>query len=499
MNIALTTQETLGLMKDSLAKNITIQTGLTAFDLQAPAKNLYPTITPLRNSIPRVARLNPGDAAHWRSIFSTAGSGFDAMGWVPEGQRSASMSYAAIPVTLPYVTLGEEDTVTFEAEAAAQGFEDVNATATLRILQKTMRKEETALLGGNTSLPLGKPGTPTLSASGTGGTLPAATYSVIVVALTFEGYRNSTLAGVATTMTITGNDGNTYSLNGGSSLRSTNATQAVAAGQTLFATVSVVNGAVAYAWYVGAAGSETLQAITTINSVALSASLVTSGRQAATAITSDSSTNQTAFDGLLTVGFDLTPGPVGTPVGTPSSFVQALPAGVAGTGSFLTPSGRGSILEIDNMLLQMWNSYRLSPTVIYVNAQEQKNITNKCLNPSSGPLVRYNVDASQSAPYEMTASGVVRWYYNPFTGVEIPLIVHPDLPPGTILGYCERLPAWYQSNETPNVAEVLTRRDYYRVDWPVRTRRREFGVYTEEVLAVYAPFGIGIITNIGNG
>jgi hypothetical protein len=491
MNIALTTQETLGLMKDSLAKNVTISTGLTAFDLQAPAKNLYPTITPLRNSIARVARLNPGDAAHWRSIFGTTGSGFDAMGWVPEGQRSASMSYSAVSVTLPYVTLGEEDTVTFEAEAAAQGFEDINATATLRILQKTMRKEETALLGGNTSLALGKPGTPTLSASGTGGTLPATTYSVIVVALTFEGYRNSTLAGgVATTMTITGNDGNTYTLSGGSSLRSNNATQAVAAGQTLFATVPVVNGAVAYAWYVGSAGSETLQAITTINSVAFSAPLIASGQQPATAVTADNSRNPgLAFDGLLTDGFNP----------STSSFVQALPSGPAGTGSTLTPSGRGSILEIDNMLLQMWNSYRLSPTVIYVNAQEQKNITAKCLTNGSGPLVRYNVDASQSAPYEFTASGVVRWYYNPFTGVEIPMPVHPDLPPGTILAYCERLPAWYQSNETPNVAEVLTRRDYYRVDWPVRTRRREFGVYTEEVLAIYASFGIGILTNIGNG
>jgi hypothetical protein len=491
MNIALTTQETLGLMKESLAKNVTIQTGLTAYDLQALAKNLYPTITPLRNSIPRVGRLNPGDAAHWRSIFATTGSGFDAMGWVPEGQRSASMSYSAISITLPYVTLGEEDTVTFEAEAAAQGFEDVNATATLRILQKTMRKEETALLGGNVSLALGKPGTPTLSASGTGGTLPATTYSVIVVALTFEGYRNSTLAGgVATTMTITGNDGNTYTLSGGSSLRSTNATQLVGAGQTLFATAPIVNGAVAYAWYVATAvGSETLQAITTINSAAFSAPLAT-GQQPATAVTADNSRNPgLAFDGLLTDGFNP----------ATNSFVQALPSGVAGTGTPLTPSGRGSILEIDNMLLQMWNSYRLSPTVIYVNAQEQKNITAKCLTNASGPLVRYNVDASQSAPYEMTASGVVRWYYNPFTGVEIPLIVHPDLPPGTILAYCERLPAWYQSNETPNVAEVLTRRDYYRVDWPVRTRRREFGVYTEEVLAVYASFGIGIITNIGNG
>jgi hypothetical protein len=490
MNIALTTQETLGLMKESLAKNVTISTGLTAYDLQAPAKNLYPTLTPLRNSLPRVARLNPGDAARWRSIFSVTGSGYDAMGWIPEGQRSASMSYQAVLEVAPYMTLGEEDTVTFEAEAAAQGFEDINATATLRILQKTMRKEETALLGGNTSLALGTAGAPTLTASGTGATLPAATYSVIVVGLTFEGYRNSTLAGgVATTKTITGNDGNTYTLNGGSSMRSANVTQAVTLGQTLFATAPLINGAVAYAWYVGPAGSETLQAITTINSATFSAPL-TSGQQPASVVTADNSRNPTlAFDGLLTVGFN--------PVN--NSYVQALASGPAGTGTFLTPSGRGSINEIDNMLISMWNNYRLSPTVIYVNAQEQKNITAKCLTNGSGPLVRYNVDASQSAPYEFTASGVVRWYYNPFTGVEIPMPVHPDLPPGTILAFCERLPVWYQSNEVPNVAEVLTRRDYYRVDWPIHTRRREFGVYTEEVLAVYAPFGVGILTNIGNG
>ena len=490
MNLAQTTQDTLGLMKESLAKNVTISTGLTAYDLQAPAKNLYPTVTPLRNSLPRVARLNPGDAARWRTITSLVGSGFDAMGWVPEGQRTASMSYAANFVSAPYLTLGEEDTVTFEAEAAAQGFEDINATATLRLLQKTMRKEEMALLGGNASIALGTPSTPSLSASGSGATLPAGTYSVIAVALSFEGYRNASLAaGVATIKTITGNDGNTYTLNGGSSMKSSNATQAVTLGQSLSATVPVVNGAVAYAWYVGTTGAETLQNITTINSAAFSAPLAT-GQQAATVITTDNSRNATlAFDGLLTVGFN--------PAN--NAYVQTLATGTAGTGSFLTASGRGSIVEIDNMLMQMWNAYRLSPTVIYVNAQEQKNITAKCLTNSSGPLLRYPVDASQDKPYEFAASGVVRWYYNPLTGIEIPVNVHPDLPPGTLLAFCERLPVWYQSNETPNVAEVLTRRDYYRVDWPLRTRRREYGVYAEETLAVYAPFGVGVITNIGNG
>src|SRR5438477_3583568 len=175
---------------------------------------------------------------------------------------------------------------------------------TYRLLQKLMLKEEMAILGGNASLQLGTPAAPSLSASGTGATLPAATYSVIAVALTLEGYQNSSrAAGVATIKTITGADGKTYVLNGGSSNKSANATQAVTLGQTLFASVASVTGAVAYAWYVGAAGSETLQAITTINSASFSAPLA-GGQQAVSAITADNSANPNyAYDGLLTAAF----------------------------------------------------------------------------------------------------------------------------------------------------------------------------------------------------
>lgn len=503
------TAETLALMKgalakgdDSLAKTLSISSLLTAYDLQAPAKNLYPTITPLRNRLPRVQRATPGDAARWRVISSLTGSGFDSMGWVPEGQRSASMNYSATPVSAPYVTLGEEDSITFEAEAGSVGFENINATASLRLLQKTMRKEEMGLLGGNVSVALGTPTAATLSASGSGATLPTLTYSVIVVALTFEGWKNSgsingavtASSAVATTKTITGNDGNNFILNGGSSNKSASATQPITVGSVLNATVPVVNGAVAYAWFVGGVGLETLQAITLINSATFSAPLV-AGTQTATSVTADSSRNSAyAFDGLLSVGFN--------PAN--SAYNVSLATGTAGTGTPLTASGRGSVNEIDTMLLQMWNTYRLSPSVLYVNAQEQKNITNKCLSNTAGPLLRFDMPADKGGPdgYGITANGVVRWYYNPFSvdgGTNIPVLVHPDLPPGTIMGWCEQLPQWYQSNEVPNVAEVLTRRDYYRIDWPLRTRRREFGVYVEEVLAVYATFGVGIITNIGNG
>ena len=167
------------------------------------------------------------------------GSGFDAMGWVPEGQRSGQMSYTTASKSAAYVTIGEEDAATYEAISAGRHFEDIQARMTFRLLQKLMLKEEMAILGGNASLQLGTPATPSLSASGSGGTLPAGTYSVIVVALTLEGYQNSGLAtGVATTKTITGADGKTFVLNGGSSNKSANATQAVTSGQTLFATVA---------------------------------------------------------------------------------------------------------------------------------------------------------------------------------------------------------------------------------------------------------------------
>jgi hypothetical protein len=521
------TEETFALVKaalgapnDAIAKAISTATGLVAYDLQAPAKNLYPFITPLRNVIPRVGG-GTGTATNWRQVNAIIGSGFDSMGWVPEGQRSGQMSYNTSNRSASYVTIGEEDAATYEAIAAGVHFEDIQARMTFRLLQKMMLKEEMAILAGNAGasnggVSLGIPGTPTLSAiANAGSTLTNGTYYVQVVALTLEGFQNSggtplnTVAGtsnaavtaasvIATQKTITGADGKTYTLSGGSSnISALSAGQAITSGTNMLAaSVAAVTGAVAYAWFVGttnAAGSGTLQAITTINSVTISAPLV-SGTMSAAAITQDNSYNANyAYNGLLT-----------TALGSGTAYIDALATGTAGTGTFLTASGRGSVNEIDQMFQTMWNNYELSPTVLYVNAQELKNITTKVLSNASGPLLRYEraEAAAGGAEYELTASGVVSYYYNPFAlngGLRIPVRLHPRVPPGTIIGWAENLPIQYQSNEVPNVAEVKTRQDYYQIDWPIVTRQRQVGVYAESVLAVYAPFAMGVITNIGNG
>lgn len=488
------TTETLALLKSTYGEQklnkagntVTTSTGLISYDLQAPAKNLYPVITILGKRVPRVK--GKGDVAtRWKQVDSIVGSGYDNIGFVPEGQRAGAMSLNVTNHTASYATLGEEGALTFEAVSASEGFEDERSRTSVRVLQKAMLKEEIAILGANASLALGTAPTPTLSAAGTGATLPAATYSVIAVALTLEGYLGSSVAnGVATTKTVTGQDGQTFSLNGGSSNKSSNATQAVTLGQTLSATIAAVNGAVAYAWYVGTAGSEKLEAITTIPSASFKAPLLGTG-QAASAITADCSRNQnTGFDGLLTTALKS------------GGYIKDL-GGVA-----FTASGRGTVNEIDVMLKAQWDSYRVSPTVLLVSSQEQLNITNKVLQGSTSgsvtPLLRQNV--SVGAEGQITAGNVIAFYYNPFAmgqGKMIPVVLHPNVPPGTILAWCEDLPAQYLSNEVPNVAEMHVRRDWYDIEWPLTTRSYQHGIYVEEVLAVYAPFACAVITGIGNG
>jgi len=499
MNHGELTQATLEMIKasqakenDALTKSVSTATGLVAYDLQAPAKNLYPVNTPIRNVLPRTPG-GVGTATNWKVIQQVTGSGFDAMGWVAEGQRTGRMSYSAIDKAAAYRTIGEEDQVTFEAVSAGRTFEDVRATAAMRVLQKMMLKEENALTFGNATLNLGTPVTPTVSASGSGATLPAATYSVIVVALTGEGYRGASLTnGIPTSQTITGADGNTYSLNGGSSNKSAAATSAVTLGQTLFASTTSVTGALGYAWFVGTAGNEKLEAITSINSMAINKPLLGTGQTAASVAATDKSSNPTlAFDGLFTTAFKSGSG----------SYINTLATGTAGTGSFLTSSGRGSVVEIDNAMQNMWDNYQVSPSIIFVNSQELRNITNKVLSSGSAPLLQYFADPAQGAKV-VAAGGAIEYYYNPFvmgTGVKIPIMIHPAIPAGTIIMWAKDLPSQYQSNNVPNVAEVKTRKDYYQIDWPLRTRANEFGVYAEEVLAVYAPFAIGVINNVGNG
>lgn len=510
-----TNEAAIAAMTEALAKSlgteelakagITTNTGLNYYDLRSPALLQIPFLTPLRDQMKRTHRVNSGKGCNWKVIRSAQGSGYDSMGYLPEGQRSGVRSTQSIDASASYVTIGEEGRVTDQAVRASAGFEDVVALDHLLTLLKTQQKEENAILGGNRSIRLGAPAAPTTSnaaaPAGVVGPIAAGSYSVAVVALTNEGMQIATIAnGVPTSQTVLGADGQSYTLNGGSSNRSAIATQAVAAGQQLGAATPVIPGAVGYAWYVGTAaapGSLYLQAITTINSFSLATAPVTN-TQLASAVTQDNSYNDgtqsgpnpvAAFDGLMTTAMNSNNG----------AYFYALATGTAGVGTGLTSNLMGGVVEIDNLILGMWNTNRVQVTRIYGSANTLQAVSRKMLTNGQVALMHFYKGADDSSKALIGGSRVKAYSSpvgNPYGGDDIALLIHPNLPDGVLVGWAEELPVFFRNNETPAVAEMLVRQDYYGVEWQKKTLAVEYGVYADECLAVYAPFAIGVLCNI---
>jgi hypothetical protein len=475
----------IGLEKSTFTESMSATSGLTFYDLEVGAKLLYPVLTPLRNAIPRVSGKG-GIQANWRAItaINTSGLRFG----VSASNRGGALAVATQDYTATYKGIGVETSVDFEAQYAGQGFDDIRALAAKTGLEALMLGEEAMILGGDATNPLGPTPTPSLSASASGGSLASGTLSVIAVALTLDGIMNATIAGgIQGQITRQNADGTSDTFGGGAAKPSSNATVAVT-GPTgsVSASVAAVRGALGYAWFWGAAGSEALGAITSINSVVIEAAA--SGTQTATSLgTSDNSANVLGFDGLITQAAKSGSG----------AYCYTMATGTAGTGTPLTADGSGGVVEIDLVLKYMWDNYRLSPDTMWVSSQEALNISKKILAGSANAAQRFVFETSQNA---IGGGVMVRTYLNRFSmqgGSTVDIKVHPNMPAGTILMTTKLLP--YPLSGVGNVMQIRTRQDYYQIEWPLRSRKYEYGVYADEVLQHYFPPALGIISNIGNG
>ena len=503
-----TTAETIALLKaaqgepnDELRKAWTQSgsaiSGITAYDLEAPAKQLYPVITPLRNEIPRVSGKG-GIQANWRAVTAINTTAKNAI-YASGGNRSGVMTTTTADYTASYKGFGLEDSVTFEADYAAENFQDVKALAVEGLLRAMMIGEEKLILGGNTSLTLANLASPTLVTANTGGTNMTGNigYGVGCVALSFEGYLNASMTtGIVQSYVRTNADASTDTINGGIGLpvAQVNVTNAcTGATNSMTASVSPVAGAVGYAWFWGAnAGNLTLGAITTINSVSITANAtgtaVTPGVVNYQALgATNNSTNTLSFDGILTFASN----------STLNSYQFTQANGTAGSGTPLTSDGAGGIVEIDTALKSFWDNYRLSPDTLWVNSQEMNNIGKKILAGAANGAMRINFNMEQG----MVGGGImVRTYLNKFAmdgATELKIRLHPNMPPGTMLFTTNRLP--YPLSNVTNVMQMRMRRDYYQIEWPLVTRKYQYGVYEDGVLQHFFPPSTGVITNIANG
>lgn len=470
------------LAKSTFAQSGSATSGLTFYDLELGAKFLYPVLTPLRNEIPRVSGKG-GIQAAWRAVTGINTTNIRV--GVSGGNRNAVMAVSTADYVAAYKGIGMEDNVDFEAQYAGQGFDDIRAIAAKTGLEALMLGEEALLLGGDGSLALGTTPTPVLTQAATGGGLSDGTYSVICVALTLDGMINGSVAGgIQAQITRLNADGSSDTFGGGSAQKSSNQTIVVNGGgavQLVNASVTAVRGAIGYAWFWGTAGAEVIGAITGYPTYQIVAAAAGS-QTAASLPSSDNSINNLVFDGLLT---------------------QALKSGSNAYwsdlgGGTLTSDGAGGIVEFDAALKNRWDLYRLSPDTIWISSQQALDIGKKILNAGQTTgAYRIVFNPEQG----MVAGGImVATYLNRFSMAgahSLKVRIHPNLPDGTVLMTTNRLP--YPLSNVGNVMQVRTRQDYYQIEWPLRTRKYEYGVYADEVLQHYFPPSMAVITGIKAG
>lgn len=505
MNPSELTKQTLELVKTSLGApdgnvlrkaGISTGLGLVGYSLEAPAKLIYPVLTPLRNSLPRVGMQNgvAGTAEHWKAI--TGINVNNVRPGVSEGNRNAAISMTEQDRIAAYVGLGMEDFVTFEADYAGRGFEDVKADAVLMNLQSLMIAEEQVILNGNADLQLGTCATPTCTTATTGGTIASGTTNyVYCVALSWAGFtfnggfQNPAGSGAKLVPVVTRQnvDGSSDQFGGGVGIISAASSEITTTGSTstVTATVAGTTGAFGYAWFFGTTAglaNAFLAAVTSLPTVTLTAPPTSSYAANSAGLSSDNSTCGLEFDGLIVSTIKL------------GGYFKSL------AGATLTADGFGGVVEIDAMLKYFWDNFKSAPQKLIVDSQCIRDITKKILAGTTNPSYRINLENTLASLGNVTGGSLVVQYLNKYAlngAVPLEITLHPYAPTGTI--YADMSTNPYPNSRVPVPRRIRTRQEYYQIEWPLRTRKYEYGVYVDEFLQMYMAFGNGVITDIAAG
>lgn len=503
------------------ADTISTSTGLLWFDLSPIVQMLYPfkELIPLISKLPRTPG-DGGNAHHWKRITSVNVNNVSI--GVSEGNRGARIAIQEQDQLASYKTMGLESSTTFEARLGAKNLRPealgISVQSTLR---STMIGEEQALILGNASTALGVTPTPTLLAGGTtgswGGTV---TVYVMCVALsgygwlTYTPYNNITnTGGVLGQVTKQNADGSFDTFGGGSATPSAEANVAgVTIAQVVTATVAPVSGAVGYAWYVGtASGAERLSAITAANQLVITQNASATAQPVTNlqvgGVYIDNSLNTLIPDGIISQIYGSV---FGTGYATSMATNPQLPPvvnsgdsiGISSGGSLvytaksanvgLTISGT-NIKEFDVVLQAAYDQYKLGYSRIFMSSGDLSNFMGSFFATGAAAQFKILFDA-EATTGRIVAGRRVTSYLNKFFNNTLDIEVHPFVPPGTIIFWSDSIP--YELSGVGNILEAKVRQDYYQIEWPLRTRRYEYGVYVDEVFSCYFTPAFALIRNL---
>jgi hypothetical protein len=302
-------------------------------------------------------------------------------------------------------------------------------------------------------------------------------------------------------------DGSTDTFGGGSAKPSAEASIATSGTQCITATVAVVPGATAYAWYTGTATgvlylsgiTPSNQAIFTVNAAATKQPI---GNLKVGAVYTDNSTDVLVPDGILPqiYGAILGPDPgrfmatnqiipTGVSLSSGGSLLYNMPTGNTG----LTISGT-NFTELDTVLRTAYDQYKIGFDRMLISAADDFDTFGAMLGQNSATTpFRMLFDADETSG-RIVAGRKVTSYFNKAFSNTLDVEVHPYVPQGTIILWSDKTP--YEVSGVANLLEAHVRQDYYQIQWPWRSRRYEYGVYVDEVFSMYFSPAFAVITNL---
>jgi hypothetical protein len=383
-----------------------------------------------------------------------------------------SGSQTEVDLAVPYRFFGLTEALSWLAQFAGQGFEDVSALASLILLQEMMMGEEYQMLAGS-SVTLATPAAPTttLRAAGSNETVIGGSPGHFVVAVTATNYYGETVASAVSTDITT-----------------------VGTTNVVDVTIVPVTGAQSYNIYVSEnsatpTNSQLWKVATGVGGqrFTIQGTLVLAA-PATHPPTTDSGTGaNTRMEGLI-------------PVLTGKSATSTVyPSGWQG--GYYQPSA-GTHLSYNVLytaLDALWESnltnpgaFRADPGEIVGDGGDIMRLSTDVI--SQGAATNYRLFLDQPDVSGVRVGAAVSEFQNPITRSILKLVVHPWLTQGTAILMTYQLPQTWTN--VANAWEMTMVQDYVSIAWPVIDASFRYSLFMYGALVAYAPFYSGIIQGL---
>lgn len=478
----------------------------TGYYLEPLAKYVVPFDCPFRNMLPRTMSVGI-DVENWRAITDVWGGNGPSVGSfiLPQLTAPQVANYNWVNKSNVLRQLAWSDVITFESELYGRMFEpDVRAKVAARLSPSLMLGQETWYL--NAAQYLWAPPTPNApSTSGSGGTLAANTYWIVVTALNiaFGG-------GVGT--------GETLAFGGSTPVAISQVT--VGSTSTISFNINRVPNAYAYNVYVGTGNTQPANSALFLQGASAHFGGATALNdpgglaQGWMTVTLSSYTGSgTAYSTVVTAGntaIAFTSGGSGTPVNEPLAFdgIQSLVYLNSGTLSTVGAGGEtaavkrvadvGGVLaksDIDNWLEAMYLNARANPEALLVPIKDHKAISNIVANGSSFRIITQPTQAGLS---DLVGGARATKWLNQTTGRLMDIIMCPYLMQGTIVAVSLQLPFQVAEIDKPPL-RVSVNREMWAMEYPPSQgymTQWAYAAYTSETLVAQYLGGQGVLTGI---